>query len=100
MGKINKIKKYIRYVFPFILAGMFCFISVTSIVTIIHMQGNARVINYTGIVRGATQRLVKQEMNQYPNDELINYIDGILLELSTGDGENGLRMINDKEYQG
>ena len=47
MGKINKIKKYIRYVFPFILAGMFCFISVTSIVTIIHMQGNARVINYT-----------------------------------------------------
>ena len=39
-------------------------------------------------------------MNQYPNDELINYIDGILLELSTGDGENGLRMINDKEYQG
>lgn len=100
MGKINKIKKYIRYVFPFILAGMFCFISVTSIVTIIHMQGNARVINYTGIVRGATQRLVKQEMNQYPNDELINYIDGILLELSTGDGENGLIMINDKEYQG
>ena len=63
------------------------------------MQGNARVINYTGIVRGATQRLVKQEMNGYSNDELIGYLDGIILELSTGEGENGLIVLPDAEYQ-
>ena len=63
------------------------------------MQGNARVINYTGIVRGATQRLVKQEMNGYSNDELIGYLDGIILELSTGEGENGLIALPDAEYQ-
>ena len=33
-----------------------------SLVSIHNLQGNARVINYTGVVRGATQRLVKEEL--------------------------------------
>lgn len=38
-------------------------------------------------------------MNGYSNDELIGYLDGIILELSTGEGENGLIALPDGEYQ-
>ncbi len=38
-------------------------------------------------------------MNGYSNDELIGYLDGIILELSTGEGENGLIVLPDAEYQ-
>lgn len=82
-----------------ILVLTFCVICFTSFITIGHMQGNARVINYIGIVRGATQRLVKQELNDSPNDELITYLDGIIHELSTGNGEHNLIALPDKEYQ-
>mgnify|MGYP000556190422 CR=1 FL=1 len=94
------IKKWLRQGIPVMLTILFCVISVISLATISHMQGNARVINYTGIVRGATQRLIKQEMNGSPNDDLIPYLDGILSELSTGQGENGLVALPDAEFQG
>ena len=42
------------------------------------LQGTARVINYAGLVRGATQREVKLEITGYQNDELIQYLDDIL----------------------
>lgn len=84
---------------PVVLTVLFCFISCLSVATIVRMQGNARVVNYTGIVRGATQRLVKQELNGSINDALIRRLDGILEELSFGEGENGLIVLPDAEYQ-
>ena len=84
---------------PGILTILFCFTSCLSLATIVRMQGNARVVNYTGIVRGATQRLVKQELNGSINDTLIRRLDGILEELSFGEGENGLIVLPDAEYQ-
>ena len=39
-----------------------------SLVSIHNLQGNARVINYTGVVRGATQRLVKEELKGRTDD--------------------------------
>ncbi len=35
------------------------------------MNGDARVVNYSGLVRGATQRLVKLELSHHPDDELM-----------------------------
>lgn len=70
-----------------------------SLATITRMQGNARAINYTGIVRGATQRLIKQELNGSPNDQLVHKLDGILEELSSGTGENDLAVLPDTTYQ-
>lgn len=92
-------KHILKSAIPILLAILFCLIGVITFSTLIHMQGNARVVNYTGIVRGATQRLVKQEMNGHANDELIHFLDGIVTELSTGDGENGLIVIHDETYQ-
>ena len=84
---------------PGLLALLFCFISIFALMTMLHMQGNARVINYTGIARGATQQLVKQEMNGFPNDALLYHLDGIVSELSTGEGENNLVALPDESYQ-
>ena len=38
------------------------------------IQGNARVINYAGIIRGATQREIKLEISGNENDVLIKYL--------------------------
>lgn len=88
-----------KHLSPGLLAILFCLISIFALMTMLHMQGNARVINYTGIVRGATQQLVKQEMNGFPNDALTAHLDGIVSELSTGEGENDLNVLPDKAYQ-
>ena len=60
---------------------------------------NARVINYTGVVRGATQRLVKEELKGRADDALIARLDGIMEELATGVGANRLIRLNDQAYQ-
>lgn len=84
---------------PAILAAALLFSGALSIFTIHGLQGNARIINYAGVVRGATQRLVKQELNAQPNDALIVRLDGILVELSTGEGENRLGRLDDSSFQ-
>lgn len=92
-------KNTLRKIIPVFLTALFCIISLVTLTTIWSLQGNARVINYTGILRGASQRLIKQEMALVPNDKLISYLDEILYELSTGDGENNLTKLPDTAYQ-
>lgn len=92
-------KTWLKRLSPGFMTIFFCLISIVALMSMLHMQGNARVINYAGIVRGATQRLVKQEMNGFPNDALIQKLDGIVSELSTGEGENNLNVLPDEEFQ-
>ena len=87
-----------KKIIPITLAAALLISSFLSLVSISHLQGNARIINYTGVVRGATQRLVKQELNNTPNDGLMEQIDAIIEELLTGEGENGLARLNDPGY--
>lgn len=72
---------------------------VLSLFAIRNLQGNARVINYTGIVRGATQRLVKQELNHQADDAMIGKIDLLLNELETGEGPDALIRLDDEQFQ-
>jgi signal transduction histidine kinase/CheY-like chemotaxis protein len=46
------------------------------------MNGDARVVNYSGLVRGATQRLVKLELTHHPDDELLTRLEEYLYGLS------------------
>lgn len=82
-----------------LLAVLFFLISMVALTTLTHMQGNARIVNYTGIVRGATQRLVKQELKGQPNDDMIHFLDGIVAELATGEGDNNLIVLPDPRFQ-
>lgn len=63
------------------------------------LQGTARVINYAGIVRGSTQRLVKLEIANKPNQELVKRLDRILIELRDGGENYHLSKITDSKYQ-
>ena len=45
------------------------FFGIMSLVS--DLQGTARVVNYAGLVRGETQRVIKLEMSKKPDDEMI-----------------------------
>ena len=98
----------------FIVICLFISVSYTSISSIQLLQGNARVVNYVGIVRGATQKLMKEEImgwnmmrtdasfaetsDWYPNDALVARLDSITEELFSGEGPNGLVVLQDETY--
>lgn len=73
---------------------------VIMMIQINKLQGTARVVNYAGLVRGATQRLVKLEMTENPSDELVGYLDDILAGLKYEEGSYNLVSIPDENYQG
>lgn len=88
-----------RKLFLIVLTTSLLLSSIISIYVIHNLQGNARVINYTGVVRGATQRLIKQELSNKPNDKLVKKIDDIIDELQTGHGELGLIRLASDDFQ-
>ncbi len=63
------------------------------------MQFDARVVNHTGIVRGATQRLVKLELAGRPSDELVGKLDRLVAGLIRGDQGLGLPAARDPVYR-
>lgn len=69
------------------------------IIDIRQIQGTGRIINYAGIVRGATQRLIKLEITNNPQLELEDKLDRILVELKNGGDEFQLVHLNDENYQ-
>lgn len=62
------------------------------------LERTARVINYTGLVRGATQRLVKLELVGQADPELEAQLDTWLSELASGSGEDNLAHLDDADY--
>lgn len=82
-----------------VLIVVLIFLVMTMMFQINRLQGTARVINYAGLVRGATQREVKLEITRNPNNELITYLDDILSGLKYEDGHYDLISLNDKDYQ-
>lgn len=75
------------------------FSSLLSIYLVYNLQGNAKVINYTGIIRGATQRMIKQELNHKPNDKLIKRVDNIIHELQGRSGVYNIAYVDDPDFQ-
>lgn len=90
-------KKYMKMFFP-VLFLCLLIISGISVKMIHNISNYGKLINYVGIVRGASQRLVKLEMNGIEEDKLIDYVDSILKELMSGEGVYGLTLTRSKEY--
>ena len=91
-----------RQIVPVIQSGLILILVVFVIfmmVQIQRLQGTARVINYAGLVRGATQREVKLEITKEESDELIRYLDDILDGLKYGNGNYHLTRLPNKDYQ-
>ena len=87
LGKISVIVLFLLSIF----VGSFTVYSISKV------QSYGTLINYLGIARGATQRLVKLELQ--PHDELIAYIDDIIYDLKNTDGKYGLEKIPNVDYQ-
>ncbi len=59
---------------------------------------NGKLVNYAGIVRGGTQRIVKLEVAGIHSDHLIGTLDKILSGLSEGSKELGLPKVGDEKF--
>ena len=92
MKNLGKISLIVLFLFS-IFVGSFTVYSINKV------QSYGTLINYLGIVRGATQRLVKLELQHQPHDELIAYIDDIIYDLKNTDGKYGLEKIPNADYQ-
>lgn len=92
-------KKSIKTIIPIFALSLIALCSITAYM-IVQVQSYSKLVNYVGIVRGATQRLVKLELNGVPSDELKAYLDNILEELVAGEGDVGLVLIDDEVYRG
>lgn len=90
-------KWYKRMTLP-ILFMILSAVSIISIRVISQVSNYGKLINYVGIVRGASQRVIKLETNGEKSDELIGYVSDILDELITGEGRYGLVAARDKAY--
>ncbi|MFR5526984.1 MAG: diguanylate cyclase, partial [[Clostridium] innocuum] len=86
------------WIIPLLLCIALLVTGVMSVQSNSSLEGNARVINYTGIVRGATQRLIKKELNHTPDDALIQRLDDILDGLCNSSEEYDLVRIDDEHY--
>lgn len=82
-----------------ILFLLLVLLGASSIYSIIQSQTYGKLINYVGIVRGASQRLIKLEVSGRPRDDLLLYLDAILHELQSGQGPYGLIKPDDPEYR-
>ena len=52
------------------------------------IQGTARVVNYAGLVRGKTQRIIKLEDARMPQDDMIADVKGYIKGLRFGSEED------------
>ena len=94
----NKKNKNIIGIIQSFLILILVVLIIFMMIQISRLQGTARVINYAGLVRGATQREVKLEITGNPDDELIKYLDDILNDLKYQNGQYNLVDLHDKEY--
>lgn len=82
-----------------IILLLFAFINVILVYyQIDRITNDSRVVNYTGIVRGATQRLVKLALADEEYAEVMKYVDRIVSGLILGDKELSLPKTDDEAY--
>lgn len=92
-----KITSQLKYT----IAGLACLsIGVTAFENLRTQQGalDGSVVNKSGIVRGATQRLVKLEIDGQPSDNLIQRLDQLVNGLIEGDKALQLPKATDPAY--
>jgi len=68
-------------------------------ITIQKIQGTGRVINYTGMVRGASQRLIKKEFTGIRGDADIARLDEIMGGLKHGESTYKITPIKNEYYR-
>lgn len=66
---------------------------------VLNIQGTARVVNYAGLVRGKTQRVIKLEIARQKEDAMLQDIESIIHGLRNGDKKLNLVRLDDTDFQ-
>lgn len=82
-----------------VLTAVLIFFFINVMLLVSDIQGTARVVNYAGLVRGTTQRIVKLEDAGQPQDELLKAVDSYINGLRYGSDDLNLVRLDDDEYQ-
>ena len=82
-----------------VLAVMLAALIIVMMGIVSSIQGTARVVNYAGLVRGKTQRIIKLEISGQPEDGMIQDIEAFVDGLRNGNGELGLVRLDDGAFQ-
>ena len=75
---------------------IFLFLDIMSLVA--DIQGTARVVNYAGLVRGTTQRIVKMEDAGLAQDKMIESVNSYIDGLRYGSDDLDLVRLDDEAY--
>ena len=81
-----------------VLTAVLIFFFINVMLLVSDIQGTARVVNYAGLVRGTTQRIVKLEDAGQPQDDLLKAVDSYINGLRYGSDNLNLVRLDD-EYQ-
>ncbi len=82
-----------------ILTGCLVILISVMIYVVSGIQGTARVVNYAGLVRGGTQRMIKMENAGSPQETLLESIESYIDGLQRGSDELNLVKLNDRAFQ-
>lgn len=93
MRKFNFLYMIVIFALLLVLQNLFILRAVHE------MSGDARVVNYSGLVRGATQRLVKLELSHLQKDELIAQLEEYLYGLAGYENNYGIAYMTYKPFQ-
>ncbi|WP_302318092.1 ATP-binding protein [Holdemanella biformis] len=96
--KKNRFSKIMRILMT-ALTSLLIVLILIIILMVSRIQGTARVVNYAGLVRGKTQRIVKLEDARMPQDDMIADVKGYIKGLRFGSEELDLVSLDDKAFQ-
>ncbi len=102
MDNIQKTRKKSTYIVRALMMALtvvliILFFVIMSLVG--QIQGTARVVNYAGLVRGGTQRMIKLEDAGEPQDKMMNTICSYIEGLRMGSDELNFVRLDDKDFQ-
>lgn len=82
-----------------ILTVILVVLIVAMMMIVSSIQGTARIVNYAGLVRGKTQRIVKFEISGRQEDDMIQEIESFIDGLRNGNKELNLVRLEDSDFQ-
>lgn len=98
----NKKKNHFSKIMRILMTALTSLLIVLILIIILmvsRIQGTARVVNYAGLVRGKTQRIVKLEDARMPQDDMIADVKDYIKGLRFGSEELDLVSLDDKAFQ-
>ena len=91
--------QHIIQLFTVLLTAILISLFFGVLVLVGKIQGTARVVNYAGLVRGKTQRIVKLEISGTPEDALLGDVASYIEGLRFGSSELDLVRLDDADFQ-